>query len=277
MLNKFFKIQTHFSILLLTEKIMQMKNQLYTKSIISGEILDRLAQKHEIPDFIKDDPVQFPHRYSLKQHIEISAFISSAFAYGNRKKIIENLECIHKTINAAPYEFVINFDIDRDVELFRGFCYRFNREEDILFLFHSLKQILKQYDSLENAFLAGYSDNDKNIKNALVNFVALFGDSRLVPSPQKGSACKRLNLFLKWMVREGPVDLGVWKTIPKSKLIIPFDVHVSRISRLWGLTARKSNDWPAAEEITDNLKKFDPDDPVKYDFAIFGEGVEGNV
>ncbi len=244
---------------------------------LTKQKLDSLVKQFETPEFINDDPVQFPHKYTLKQDIEISGFISAAFAYGNRKKIIENLNCIHHTIDSHPYDFVINFEIDRDVEFFRGFCYRFNKEEDILFLFNSFKKILKQYNSLEDAFLAGYSDKDKNIKNALINFVNLFENSRLIPNPQKGSACKRLNLFLKWMIREGPVDLGAWKSIPKSKLIIPIDVHVSRISRAWGLTQRKSDDWLTAEEITENLKQFDPDDPVKYDFAIFGSGVSGAI
>jgi len=244
---------------------------------LTKQKLDSLVKKFETPEFIKDDPVQFPHRYTLKKDIEVSGFVSAAFAYGNRKKIIENLNCIHKTMNSAPYEFVINFDIDRDVELFRGFCYRFNKEEDILFLFNSLKNVLKQYNTLEDAFLAGYLDTDPNIKNALINFVKRFGESRLIPNPQKGSACKRLNLFLKWMVREGPVDLGVWKNLPKSKLVIPLDVHVLRVSGKWGLTGRKSSDWTTAEEITGNLKQFDTDDPVKYDFAIFGSGVSGAI
>jgi len=253
---------------------------------INKSELDKLVKKFETPDFIKDDPVQFPHMYEKKQDIEISGFISSAFAYGNRKKIIENLGCIHKLLNKNPHEFVLNFDIDRDRVFFRGFCYRFTGERDILCLIYSLSRLLRKYDSLEDAFLQGFSKEDRDIKNGLVNFVNLLRSnipcgetcsqsfSHLVPSPANGSACKRLNLFLKWMVRHGPVDLNVWKGIPANKLIIPLDVHVSRVSVLLGLTERKSNDWKKAEEITEKLKQFDADDPVKYDFAIFGAGIE---
>lgn len=254
---------------------------------INKNTLNKLVEKFETPDFIKDDPVQFPHRYQKKQDIEISGFISSVFAYGNRKKIIENLNRIHKALNKNPYEFIINFDIDRDVELFRGFCYRFTGEKDILCLLYSLSQLFKEFDSLEDAFLQGFLQEDKNVKQGLVNFVNLLRSripcdqectksfSHLIPSPEGGSACKRLNLFLKWMVRKPPVDLNIWHKIPTDKLIIPLDVHVSRVSLLWGLTERKSNDWKKAEEITEKLKQFDAEDPAKYDFAIFGAGISG--
>lgn len=244
-----------------------------TEIKVTKRHLDTLVRKFETVDFIKDDPVQFPHRFELKQDIEISGFISAAFAYGGRKKIIENLEYIHTTMDVNPYEFILNFDIDRECALFKGFCYRFHKEDDVLNLLSQLKKIYTRFESLEAAFVKGYSDEDKNIKNALINFVELFGDNKLIPSPKHGSACKRLNLFLKWMTREGPVDLGAWDKIPKNKLIIPLDTHVSKISRMWGLAERKNDDWRTAEEITDNLKLFDADDPVKYDFAIFGAGV----
>lgn len=253
--------------------------------MIDKSALDELVLKFETPEFIKDDPVQFPHRYKNKQDIEISAFISSAFAYGNRKKIVENLNNIHKILDKNPYEFVLNFDIDRDAELFKGFFYRFTGEKDLLCLIYSLKQVLKRFESLENAFLKGYSKKDKNIKQGLTRFVNLLRNNlpcdeectrsfiHLVPSPETGSACKRLNLFMKWMVRKPPVDLHIWKEVHPDKLIIPLDVHVSRISTEMGLTQRKSDDWKKAAEITEKLKQFDPYDPVKYDYAIFGAGI----
>lgn len=254
---------------------------------ISKSQLDELVAKFETPDFIGADPVQFPHRYTKKQDIEVSGFIASAFAYGQRKKIIENLENIHKILNTSPHEFVINFDLDRDAGFFSGFCYRFTSEQDILFLIDSLGKVLRKFETLEDAFLLGYSPQDKNVKIGLINFVNLLranlpcGEpcaktlNHLVPSPENGSACKRLNLFLKWMVRKPPVDLGIWNRVPADKLIIPLDVHVARVSMLWGLTDRKSDDWLKAEEITEKLKQFDPVDPVKYDFAIFGAGEAG--
>lgn len=249
--------------------------------------LDKLVEQFETPDFIDKDPVQFLHRYRDKKDIEISGLISSAFAYGNRKKIVENLACIHKITNSNLYEFIINFDIDRDSRFFSGFCYRFTQERDILFLFHSIKQVIKDFGSLENAFMSGFSQEDESIRRGLTNFVSLLrsripcgeqclkGFVHLLPSPENGSACKRLNLFLKWMVRKGPVDLNIWQEIPSSKLIIPLDTHVFRISKLWKLTNRKTADWKTAEEITEKLRQFDPEDPVKYDFAIFSTGITG--
>jgi len=159
--------------------------------------LDSLVEKFETTGFIKDDPVQFPHRFEKKQDIEISGFISSAFAYGNRKKIVENLEFIHKILGNSPYEFVINFNPERDIELFKGFVYRYTGEKDILYLLYVLSETFKKFDSLEDAFLQGFSPEDKNIKNGLINFVNLlrgylpYGEKlkHLVPSPENGSAC----------------------------------------------------------------------------------------
>ncbi len=253
---------------------------------INGTELDKLVKKFETSDFIDNDPVQFPRGYQKKQDIEISGFISSAFAYGNRKKIIENLHYIHKILNKNPYEFVINFDIDRDAQFFRGFGYRFTGEKDILCLIYALNRVFKKFNTLEDAFLNGFSQDDPNVRKGLVSFVNLLRNNlpcdeecsrsfrHLIPTPENGSACKRLNLFLRWMVRKGPVDLNIWHRVPESKLIIPLDVHVARVSVLWGLTGRKSNDWKKAEEITQKLRQFDPDDPAKYDFAIFGAGIE---
>lgn len=248
-----------------------------TEITVSKHHLDTLVRKYEIPDFIKDDPVQFPHRYENKLNIEVSGFISSVFAFGNRKKIIENLEFLHEILNPDPYEFIINFEPERDSRNLSGFKYRFYKEKDAISLIYAMSRIIQEHGSLENAFMRGFSPEDYNVKQGLINFVNLFKEynhvPQLIPSPENSSACKRLNLFLKWMVREGPVDLGVWTEVPKSKLVIPLDVHVARISRMWGLTDRKSDDWRTAEEITDNLKAFDTDDPVKYDYAIFGTGV----
>jgi len=249
--------------------------------------LDELVKTYEVPAFIDEDPVQFPHRYTKQADIEVSGLISTCFAYGSRKKIIETLENIHELFNGSPADFVMNFDTDRDAELFKGFVYRYNTERDLILLIYVLGQTLKEYGTLENAFMSGFNPDDKNIKQSLTNFVNLLrsflpcdestfrGLFHLIPSPALGSACKRLNLFLKWMVRKPPVDLNIWKNIPGGKLIIPLDTHVARISRSHGLTSRQSNDWKTAEEITENLKKFDPDDPAKYDFAIFGLGISG--
>lgn len=263
-------------------------------SILTKEYLNELVEKYEIPDFIKDDPVQFPHKFKKQIDIEVSGLISSCLAYGNRKKIVETLANLHEIFNDSPSEFVMNFDIDRDAELFKGFVYRYTQERDLILLIHVIGQALKEYGTLEKAFLKGFNPDDKNIRQSLTNFVNLLrsyipceidshaslrmtmkGLFHLIPSPELGSACKRLNLFLKWMVRKPPVDLNIWKNIPANKLLMPLDTHVARISRKWGLTSRNSNDWKTAEEITEKLKEFDPVDPVKYDFAIFGLGISG--
>ena len=157
----------------------------------------------------------------------------------------------------------------------------------MVLLIYVIGQAIKEYGTLENAFLEGFNREDKSIKQSLTNFVnhlrsyipcteeTCRGLFHLIPSPELGAHGKRLNLFLKWMIRKSPVDLNIWKNIPESKLIIPLDTHVARISRKWGLTSRNSNDWKTAEEITEKLKEFDSSDPVKYDFAIFGLGVSG--
>ena len=253
------------------------------------EYLDELVKIYEIPNFIENDPVQFPHRFTKQENIEVSGLISACFAYGSRPEIIKTLQYIHGFLNDGPAEFVLNFNIDRDAELFKGFIYRYDTEKELVLLLHLIGQALKEYGTLENAFLKGFHPDDENIKQSLTNFVNLLrsylpcneitckGLFCLIPSPEKGSACKRLNLFLRWMVRKPPVDLNIWKNIPASKLIIPLDTHVGRISRKWGLTSRKIDNWKTAEEITENLKQFDNIDPVKYDFAIFGQGMNGLV
>jgi len=252
------------------------------------QFLDSLVKKYETPDFIKDDPVQFPHRFSDNADIEISGLISSCLAYGKRTKIIEDVDIVHKLMNNKPAEFVRNFDYERDLKYFLDFRHRYTAGTDVALLIHVIGQVLSEYDSLENVFMTNYSDDDINIKPALTGFVNILksfipdnienfsGLNYLLPSPEKGSACKRLNLFLKWMVRSGPVDLNIWKKVSTDKLIMPLDIHVSKLSRKLNLTARKPDDWKTAEEITENLKMFDPNDPVKYDFAIFGLGITGD-
>lgn len=250
--------------------------------------LDSLVVKYETPDFIKDDPVQFPHRFSDKVDQEVSGLISSCLAYGKREKIIEDVEIIHKLMENKPAEFSRNFNFKKDLKYFLKFRHRYTEGYDVALLIHIIGSALNEYKSLEDVFLEGYSDKNENVKPALTTFVNILksyipdivekitGINFLLPNPEKGSACKRLNLFLKWMVRPAPVDLGIWKDIPANKLIIPLDTHVSRLSRKLHLVSRNADDWKAAEEITENLKKFDSQDPIKYDFAIFGLGISGN-
>ncbi len=229
---------------------------------------------------LEPDPLQFPHLFKDENNIEVIAFIASVFAYGNVKQINNSLQKFLIISNNKPYFFIQNFrsnKIKKDVD----FIHRFYSSEDIVQLFYLLNLALNEFNSLKKLFLSGYSRDDMNTKNAIANFSNYFlttaksefgqlsrGLKFMFPLPEKGSACKRMNLFLRWMVRKDELDFGLWREIPTSKLIIPVDTHVARICKQLKLTKRKNVNWKMAEEITNNLKKFDPIDPVKYDFAI---------
>jgi len=242
--------------------------------------LDELTQKYETKDFIKNDPVQFPHRFKRKEDIEIAGFIASLFAYGKREVFIQKLNNIFENMNNEPYEFVINFD--KNNTKLDNCDYRFSKGIDLKQIILILKELYKNNDSLETLFLDGWNKNQTI--NGMFQVVTDYfyarttlnitqGYYHLLPNPNKGSACKRLNMFLRWMIRDGSVDLGTWTFLPKSELIIPLDTHVARISRNLNLIKRQQNDWKTAKELTEKLKEFCPSDPVKYDFAMFGYGV----
>lgn len=246
------------------------------------EHLDDLVKKYETEEFISHDPIQFIHRFSKKQDAEISGLVASSLAYGNRKHIIAIVNKIHELMEYEPYEFCKKYTVEKGEKIFEGVNYRYTSSQDLVAFFHCLSESLKKYDCFEDMFVKYYQKDDKNIKNALIGFSGeiksfcpqMRGLNFLLPSPVNNSACKRLNLFLKWMVRKPPVDLGLWTSVDPAKLIIPLDTHVARISQVLGICSRKSNDWQKAEMITDILKECDPSDPAKYDFALFGFGVE---
>lgn len=234
---------------------------------------------------IYPDPLIFPHRFKLESDIEISAFISSIFAYGNVTQIINSLEKIHSFVGENPTQFFEKFNPNKHKRFFSDFKHRFYTGEDVRILFIIIKYILRNYESIKHLFLLYHFDEEKTIKNSLSSFsknlteISLRvaeesnGVKFMFPDPYNGSACKRMNLFLRWMVREDELDFGLWKAIRKNELIIPVDTHIARISRELGLTKRKNVSWQMAEEITENLKRFDSDDPVKYDFAICHIGI----
>ena len=228
---------------------------------------------------LEPDPLQFPHLFRDEKDIEVMAFIASVFAYGNVKQIINSLNRFLTIANNRPYRFIRSFSKNNTRK--DNFIHRFYSNEDVLNLFQLLKVVYNDFGSIKSLFLSGYTGADLSTKNAIANFSNFFLQSALnefgalsrglkfmFPLPEKGSACKRMNLFLRWMVRKDELDFGLWKEIPTSKLIIPVDTHVARICRELKLTKRKNVSWKMAEEITNNLKKFDPTDPVKYDFAI---------
>ena len=242
----------------------------------------KLNYHYKYFDFTKisPDPLEFPHRFTNYHDIEISSFISAIFAYGNIKQIIKSLEIIHAVMGESPYEFVINYSEEKDSQNFKLLKHRFYTSDDINNLFLGLQKIYSVYGSLKYLFLLYYFEKDSNIKNSLSffakNLLSISTKNKKVtrglkfmfPDPALGSACKRFNLFLRWMVRNDDLDFGIWFEIDPSKLIIPVDTHVATISKKLRLTRGKIISWKMAEEITEKLKLFNDQDPVKYDFAI---------
>jgi uncharacterized protein (TIGR02757 family) len=248
--------------------------------------LDKKVMEFNNPSFIKEDPICIPHLFSQKQDIEITGFFAAVFAWGIRKTIINKCKLLLQLMDNAPYDFCINHT-DQDLKNLEGFCHRTFNDTDLLYFISFLKFHYSKHTSLESAFFNNstiqQSENLHTIETALNYFYQYFFSLEDVPartkkhiaSPQKKSSCKRLNMFLRWMVRNDNkgVDFGIWKKISPSQLICPVDVHVARVARYFNLLKRKQVDWQAAIELTEELKKFDKKDPVKYDFALFGLGV----
>ena len=254
--------------------------------MITKTQLDKLVEKYEIIDFIKDDPIQFPHGYKFKEEIELAGFIASLFAYGNRKIFIKKLDEIFSKAESDLLGFIKNGDFSS----LKGVEYRFSKDNDIIPIFKILSKLYNESKGLEELFgygwlTAHHSHILKEKEQVFLQTVLDYfysnapktvsqGFYHMLPNPQNGGAMKRMNMFLRWMVRKGPVDLGVWNFIQPKDLLIPLDVHVARVSREMGLLVRKSNDFKAVIELTEKLRDFSPDDPVKYDFAMFGFGVQ---
>ncbi|MCF8413485.1 MAG: TIGR02757 family protein [Melioribacteraceae bacterium] len=229
---------------------------------------------------LSPDPLEFPHKFTEYHDIEISAFLAATFAYGNISQILKSLERIHEIMEWKPYEFVMNYNYLKDRKLFDSTIHRFFTASDISILFEILHQIYTNNESMKYLFLLYYFPKAENLKSSLSFFSnnlldlakhyseITHGLKFMFPDPAKGSACKRMNLFLRWMVRKDDLDFGLWNEISTSKLVIPVDTHVAHICKKFYLTKLNTVSWKMAEEITNNLKKFSLDDPVKYDFAI---------
>ena len=236
------------------------------------------------PSFIINDPVCIPHLFSKKQDIEIAGFFAAIFAWGTRKTIINKCKLLLQIMDNAPYEFCINHR-DEDLKRLERFCHRTFNDTDLLYFISFFKFHYSNHNSLEVAFFSNKTMKQPGnvIAASLNSFYEYFFSLSDVPartrkhiaSPAKNSSCKRLNMYLRWMVRNDKkgVDFGIWKKISPSQLICPVDVHVARVARHFNLLKRKVVDWQAAVELTNELIKFDRDDPVKYDFALFGLGV----
>lgn len=240
--------------------------------------LDKKVIQYNTQDFIPNDPISIPHSFSLKQDIEIMGFFAAIFAWGQRKTIINKCKELAERMDNAPYDFVLNHK-DIDLKKLLGFKHRTFNDTDLLYCVDFLKRHHNQYDSLEDAFVHGAT-----IEDSLNGFKKYFFKSenapkrtgKHIPSPQQKSACKRLNMYLRWMVRkdECGVDFGIWNKISQRELICPLDLHVERTARELGLLTRDKSDWKSAIELTENLRMLDPDDPAKYDFALFGISIE---
>ncbi|MGE5355437.1 MAG: TIGR02757 family protein [Deltaproteobacteria bacterium] len=246
------------------------------------EKLDFYHDKYNREEFIKGDPISIPHLFTKIQDIEIAALLTSVIAWGRRTMIINNASKLMDLMDNSPFEFIINH-LESDRKRFLDFKHRTFQTTDILYFLEFLQWYYQNNVTLENAFLAGKNDAGFEMKLSLEKFHNLFFSmdtaphrtKKHIPTPVRKSTCKRLNMFLRWMVRNDDrgVDFGLWKKIKPSELMIPIDVHVERYARKFGLLERKQRDWQAVEELTSNLRLYDPDDPVKYDFALFGIGV----
>jgi uncharacterized protein (TIGR02757 family) len=249
------------------------------------DFLDVKVEQYNTPNFIANDPICIPHRFSKKQDIEIAAFFAAILAWGQRKTIINKCTDLFNRMDNDPYNFMLGHS-DDELRGLLGFKHRTFNDTDLLYFVAFFKHHYTTSNSLETAFLPVDFSGHANFtaEHALNHFRTYFfslPDSprrtiKHISSPLQKSTCKRLNMFLRWMVRSDNkgVDFGIWNSILPSDLICPCDVHVDRVARRLNMISRKQTDWRTAVELTEELRKFDPSDPVKYDFALFGLGVE---
>ncbi|MES2836914.1 MAG: TIGR02757 family protein [Bacteroidota bacterium] len=260
---------------------MPLKTEHIINSKISKELKDFLDEKvfqYNQTSFIEEDPISIPHRYTKKQDIEIAGFLAAIIAWGQRKTILNNANKLMDWMDDAPHDFILNHK-KTDLKKISTFVHRTFNGTDILFFIESLKRLYTKKDSLEHYFLL--PDNSVNTQQQIVNFRNHFIKNapgrtlKHISNPDENSAAKRINMYLRWMVRndKNKVDFGIWKNLKPSQLVCPLDVHSGTVARKLGLLQRTQNDWKAAEELTVNLRLIDKYDPVKYDFALFGLGV----
>lgn len=247
------------------------------------EFLDEKVELYNRPAFIEKDPISIPHQFRLPQDIEIMGFFAAILAWGQRPTIIKKCNELISRMEGEPFRFIVE-STEKDLRSLEGFKHRTFNDTDLLYCIDFLKRHYKNHSSLETAF-AG--PGVTTIEEALIHFRNYFFDHEYAPhrtkkhiaSPAQKSACKRLNMYLRWMVRKDDcgVDFGLWERIQPASLICPIDLHVDRTARAYGLIHRKQTDWLTALELTQNLRNLDAEDPVKYDFALFGISVEGKL
>jgi|TARA_B100001964_G_C14051817_1_gene517371 uncharacterized protein (TIGR02757 family) len=243
-------------------------------------LLDKKVAQYNNPEFIENDPVSIPHMFTGKEDIEISGFLTAILSWGRRTAIIKSAKQLMMLMDNSPYNFLTKSS-EQEFKRFGSFVYRTFNSDDCLFLITALRNIYLHNDGLETIVNKAFNNNNSvldvivDLRNAILQTHHLVRSEKHLANPQTGSAAKRINMYLRWMVREDNhgVDFGIWKEIPQSHLMCPLDVHSGNVARKLGLLIRKQNDWKAVEELTRQLRTFDSNDPVKYDFALFGMGV----
>lgn len=246
------------------------------------KFLNEKVAAYNQPFFITDDPISVPHLFTKKADIEIAGFFAAMFAWGSRTTIINKSKELMALMDNAPHDFCLHHS-DNDLKKLLSFKHRTFNATDLLYFVSFFKEHYSRHASLETAFSQWMKKDDADVENALNGFYRYFFSLPYVPgrtlkhiaSPAKKSACKRINMFLRWMVRKDKagVDFGIWNELSPSQLVIPLDLHVARVATAFNLLTRSQADWAAATELTARLRSFDPEDPCKYDFALFGLGV----
>lgn len=278
------------------------KNNSAQKNIKLYDLLEEKYRQYNVLSFIENDPISIPHRFTKKEDIEISGFLTSIISWGQRATIIRNGERIMQMMDFSPYNYVMNHTRE-DLKPFKKFVHRTFNGDDCIYFIKSLREIYSKHGGLENSLTQNklyhketstYSEEKQtqkgeisvDLRQSMISFHKTFFMTKTKPrttrhlsNPEKNSASKRLNMFLRWMVRtDGKgVDFGIWEKINSSQLYCPLDVHSGNVARKLGLLKRASNDWKAVEELTECLKQFDSNDPVKYDFALFGLGINERI
>ncbi len=248
-------------------------------------LLDEKIKFYNQPGFIEKDPVSIPHQFTQKQDIEIAGLFAAVLAWGNRTSIINNCNRLMGWMDNAPYDFVLNHK-PADLKPMMHFAHRTFNATDLLYFIHFLQYHYQNYDSLEDAFVPAKKYEDENVERALIHFHNYFFSiehpertRKHISTPERKSACKRINMYLRWMVRKdkGGVDFGIWNKIKMSQLVCPLDVHVARVSERLGLIDNDKSNWSNALQLTARLREFRPEDPAVYDYALFGLGVAERI
>ena len=246
--------------------------------------LDSLVERFESPSFIQDDPVSIPHGFDDPRDQEVIGLYAALLAWGQRRTILNKMVDLCERMAYRPYRFVYDFPSGGSRAALDDFRHRTFQPVDAYWFTNNLGTLLRQYSSVESLFSRHLSASHQHVGNAIQGFSeSIMSAHAATPQrlqkhlarPSTGSACKRLNMYLRWMVRPGPVDFGIWTTIETRQLVLPLDVHSGRQARALGLLDRTSNDWKAATELTEQCRRLSPDDPARYDFAFFGAGAYG--